>query len=371
MPDVAISSLDTHHRLLADKAQLALTRGHWDYVVEVCTQILRAQPGCLAVRRWQREARLQLRGAGPGPMERLRDGLSLTGASLWLAVRQEPKGQLEAAERILAVNPNHGSGLKLLASAAAALKMPGTAVFAWECLRDVRPHDGATLLGLAEAFLAADRPSDALQAAADVLRQRPHDPEALSLQRRASVAETMRRGQWEDEGDYRAKLREREPAGVATTRAAAAAPGTAAPTTFTPAIGGASPLPHEAEGQLAVAQMYLDGGDTRAAIPAFQRARQNVRTRIAATVGLAGAFQQQKQWDLAIAQYREVRDELTVRHPSWKLVRYELGQCLEAAGQPEAAIDEYKMVYRVDVGYRDVAQKIAAHYAPGAGAEAD
>ena len=45
-----------------------------------------------------------------------------------------------------------------------------------------------------------------------------------------------------------------------------------------------------------------------------------------------------------------------------KSVVYELASCYEAMGKPEEAITEYKLIYGEDIGYRDVGEKITAHY---------
>jgi hypothetical protein len=45
-----------------------------------------------------------------------------------------------------------------------------------------------------------------------------------------------------------------------------------------------------------------------------------------------------------------------------KDVIYELGACYELMGKPELAIEEFKMIYSEDIGFRDVADKINAFY---------
>jgi hypothetical protein len=46
-----------------------------------------------------------------------------------------------------------------------------------------------------------------------------------------------------------------------------------------------------------------------------------------------------------------------------KEVIYELASCFEAMGKAESAIEEYKVIYSDDIGFRDVAAKINAYYA--------
>lgn len=42
---------------------------------------------------------------------------------------------------------------------------------------------------------------------------------------------------------------------------------------------------------------------------------------------------------------------------------YNLGCVLESMGRKEEAIEQFKQIYEVDIGYRDVAAKVDAFYA--------
>ena len=42
-----------------------------------------------------------------------------------------------------------------------------------------------------------------------------------------------------------------------------------------------------------------------------------------------------------------------------KDVLYELGLVNESMGKPEEALSYFKMIYQVDIGYRDVADRVA------------
>ena len=77
MPEVPVSSLDPRHQRLVENARVALERGNHDYVLEVTSQVLKMQPGCLPVRRLQRVAQLrQSRGKGGGFFGKAISGLS-------------------------------------------------------------------------------------------------------------------------------------------------------------------------------------------------------------------------------------------------------------------------------------------------------
>ena len=44
---------------------------------------------------------------------------------------------------------------------------------------------------------------------------------------------------------------------------------------------------------------------------------------------------------------------------------YNLGSVLESMDKKEEAIEQFKQIYEVDIGYRDVAAKVDAYYDGG------
>jgi hypothetical protein len=45
-----------------------------------------------------------------------------------------------------------------------------------------------------------------------------------------------------------------------------------------------------------------------------------------------------------------------------KEILYDLGQTYEKMGKEEEAISQFKLIYEVDIGFKDVGQKIEEHY---------
>jgi len=207
MAEVSISSLDARLQKLVANVRVALERGNFDYAIEACDQILKVEPACLAVRKLQRAAQLKLFHGKNRLVAKALGGLS-TAPFLFSASRKDPRRMLELAEKQLATNPLSVTALRQLADAALALDMPETAAFACEAVREIDPDDRENLLQLGEAYLAAKRPADALRAADAILRTRPVDGDAQNLMRRASVAQTMTRGNWESGGGFRDKLKD-------------------------------------------------------------------------------------------------------------------------------------------------------------------
>lgn len=205
MPEIPVSSLGPRAQKMIENARVALQRGNFDYVVEVTGQVLKQTPGCLAVRKLQRGAQLK---ATEGKNKLFTKAFGSVTQARLLFVKKDPAKQMENAERMIAADPHNPAGLRMLAEAAVALELPETAAFAWECLRELQPQDRDTLLGLGEAYIASGRAQEALAVADGVLKMKPQDGDALALMRKASVAQTMENGKWEDKGSFRDKLRD-------------------------------------------------------------------------------------------------------------------------------------------------------------------
>ncbi len=185
---------------------MALQRGNFDYVIEVTGQVLKHAPGCLPVRRLQRVAVVK-QHEGKNKLMAKAMG-SVTMAGFMFASKKDPTKAMESAEKLLLADPNNVAALKSLAEAANSLGLVETAAFAWECIREVQPKDHDTLVHLAEAYIGAKMHKDAVRVADDLLKLRPQDGDALALMRKASVAQTMDKGNWESGASFRSKLKD-------------------------------------------------------------------------------------------------------------------------------------------------------------------
>jgi tetratricopeptide (TPR) repeat protein len=462
MPEVSVASLDPRHQKLIENARIALERGNFDYVIEVTSQVLKAQPGCLPVRKLQRVAQLrEQRGKGGGFMGK---------AFGWSAApfmfgggKKDPAKQLETAEGMLAKDPTNVPALRMLAEAAGGLGFPETVAFALDAVREIEPGNKANLLALGEAWLAAGKPADALKIADEILRDKPTDADAQNLMRKASVAQTVSKDSWDQkQTSYREKMRDEAQAvsleqsakvmtgdamtqrlldealarvakepnnlnhyrsvsqayrqmgnldeALAWVRKARQQPvGKTDPALekqeselatavveqhmkLAEAAVAASPGDVAAQAKLAAAQkefgefklsearryverypndhparyalggLLLELGHTDAAIAQFQQAQKGPQVRIASLVGLGRCFKTKKLYDLAIAQLNTAKNDLNTMDDTKKEVIYELGTCYELMGKPDLAIEEFKIIYSEDIGFRDVADKINAFY---------
>jgi tetratricopeptide (TPR) repeat protein len=461
MPEVSVASLDPRHQKLIENARVALERGNLDYVLEVTSQVLKTQPGCLPVRKLQRVAQLrQHRGKSGGFMGKAL-GWS-TAPFMFGGGKKDPAKQLETAEGMLAKDPTSVGALRMLAEAAGALGLPETVAFALDAVREIEPDNRANLLALGEAWLAAGKPADALKMADELLRDKPNDGDAQNLMRKASVAQTVTKQRWDEKTNYRDKLRDeaqavsleqgakivtgdvmsqrlldealarvaKEPNNlnhyrgvsqayrqmgnlddalawvrkarehpVGKTDAAlekqeselataiidkrmkeAEAAVAAAPTDSTAQLKLAAArkelgefklteakryverYPNDYPARYALGALLLELGQTDAAIAQFQQAQKGPQVRISSLVGLGRCFKTKRLYDLAVAQFTTAKNDLNTMDDTKKEVIYELGACYELMGKPDLAIEEFKIIYSDDIGFRDVADKINAFY---------
>lgn len=103
------------------------------------------------------------------------------------------------------------------------------------------------------------------------------------------------------------------------------------------------------------------------AVQQFQLAQRNAQRRIKSLYYIGLCFKLKKQYDLAVSQFEQAAAEQATMDDTKKDILYELGLVLEAAGNPQKAMEHYKRIYQADIGYKDIAARIEKGYrSPGA-----
>ncbi|HUZ07855.1 MAG TPA: hypothetical protein VMV89_10265 [Candidatus Paceibacterota bacterium] len=110
-------------------------------------------------------------------------------------------------------------------------------------------------------------------------------------------------------------------------------------------------------------QLYFQAGKISEAISELQKAQGNPHKRLAAMNLLAQCFAKRKMFDLAARTLQNAIKEKLVFDDEKKDLIYNLGCVLEATGKKEDAVEQFKIIYETDIGYRDVAAKVDAFYA--------
>ncbi|MDE3068929.1 MAG: hypothetical protein KGJ60_15455 [Verrucomicrobiota bacterium] len=110
-------------------------------------------------------------------------------------------------------------------------------------------------------------------------------------------------------------------------------------------------------------QLYFQAGKVGEAIQEFQKAQQNPHKRLQAMSYLAQCFAKRKMFDLASRTLQNAIKEKPVFDDEKRDLIYHLGCVLDEMGKKEEAVEQFKLIYEIDIGYRDVAAKVDAFYA--------
>ncbi len=109
-------------------------------------------------------------------------------------------------------------------------------------------------------------------------------------------------------------------------------------------------------------RLYFERGHWSKAIEELQRAQAHPQYRISALGLLAKCFSRRGILDLAIRALQNAIKEKPVLDAEKKDLIYELALTYEKAGRAEDAVEQFKVIYESDIGYRDVATRVDAFY---------
>ncbi|MBN1670036.1 MAG: tetratricopeptide repeat protein [Kiritimatiellae bacterium] len=108
--------------------------------------------------------------------------------------------------------------------------------------------------------------------------------------------------------------------------------------------------------------LLFEHGQVNEAIQQFQLSQRNPKNRSRSLYFLALCFEQKSQYDLATEQLEKAASEIHAMDQMKKDILYEIGQIAEKIGNPQKAAGYYKDIYQVDIGYKDVAEKVEKLY---------
>ena len=108
--------------------------------------------------------------------------------------------------------------------------------------------------------------------------------------------------------------------------------------------------------------LYFQAGRIGEAIQEFQKSQGNPHKRIASMNYLAQCYAKRKMYDLAVRALQNAIKEKLVFDDEKKDLVYNLGTVLESMSKKEEAIEQFKLIFEVDAGYRDVNAKIDKYY---------
>lgn len=196
------------------KALSAMELRNYGYAVSLLQTVLKGTPEFLDGRKMLRKAELAVTKGKKSFLSGLSTA-SLKGSGM---VKKDPKAALELAEKTLETDPyNHHANL-LLRDAAMALNMPETAAFALETLVEGNPKDAKTLHELAGFYYDNGDSERAVDVYTRIAEMNPADLVAIKRGKDAAARASMTSGGWEEVAksggakDYRDLIRNKEEA---------------------------------------------------------------------------------------------------------------------------------------------------------------
>lgn len=111
--------------------------------------------------------------------------------------------------------------------------------------------------------------------------------------------------------------------------------------------------------------LYYETGKITEAIQEFQKAQNNPHRKIAAITYLAKCFAARGMNDLAAKRIQEALKEKLSFDDEKKDLVHTLGVLFDKMGKKEEAMEQFKAIYEIDSGYRDIAKRVEDFYSAG------
>ncbi|MHC4549522.1 MAG: tetratricopeptide repeat protein [Planctomycetota bacterium] len=107
-------------------------------------------------------------------------------------------------------------------------------------------------------------------------------------------------------------------------------------------------------------ELLFSKGQLEEAIGAFQQTVRDPKFRAESQLRLGRAFKAKGQYDLSLRQLEQALEGQTGLSERVKEIRYEMGDVYALQGNKAEAKAEFGRIYEQDIGYRDVADRLAA-----------
>lgn len=371
MKKVALNELDPRLQKQVAQADQQI-RSNPQYAVEILAGILSRNPGCVEVRRSLRQAQKAVLGTRKG----LFDGVVgvLTSSKIAKAVEADPVAAIGEAEAALAKKPTDPNANKTIALAATKLGFHALAAFAYEELAANDPKQVQHHVDLANTWIAGGEYDNALHAADAGLKLFPGNGDLQEAVRRASVNKTMKKGNWEDKGDFQSKLKDKEEALRLEQAARKVTDATTAAEQITLLAQKLQEQPDSIDLYRDIVRQFIAIGDLDNAIAWLQRGRlttlgkadtslerqetdlvvqryenrsKQLRERANAAPGDAAAQAELAANESELAEYRlRTAASLVERYPNDYAFRYEFGILLLASGRTDESVQQLQYAQR-------------------------
>ena len=105
-----------------------------------------------------------------------------------------------------------------------------------------------------------------------------------------------------------------------------------------------------------------ENGDVDIAIQQFQQSTKDPKHRRNSHKMLGFCFQNKGMFDMAADQFNDALKDTSATSNEAKEIIYQIGICYENENKIDKAEEAFKRIYAVDIGYKDVSQKMESFY---------
>jgi tetratricopeptide (TPR) repeat protein len=211
MAEIEMENAPRKAREHFEKGLASMERGNLDYAIEMLTLALDISPQMLKARRYLRAAQVKkFRSNPPSAMAKAMIPVKAAAKQMKAQslMKKDPVAALKTSEEVLALDPFNIQFANLNAQAAVAAEMPEAAILTLEVVKETHSEDIKLLRQLAALYNSVERLHDARVIYEDIARLAPNDPQAIKQLKDATALDSMQRGRWNEEGDFRGKIKD-------------------------------------------------------------------------------------------------------------------------------------------------------------------
>ncbi len=189
------------------RVQEAARKDNTPYAIDLLLSILELEPELDEQRKELRELQLgQLKKKKPNPMSSVTGMGKLMGVKS--AIKKTPEKALPAAEELLKVDPLNSSFLEAYEDAAKASGYPQAAIILYREVLKVDKTNADYWERLGKLYLELGQAHQANEAFVELGELKPNDQQVIKWIKDTSAMDSMTKGGWEQEGDFRNKLKD-------------------------------------------------------------------------------------------------------------------------------------------------------------------
>jgi len=368
MAEIEIENAPRKAREHFDKGFAAMERGNLDYAMDMFHLSLDVCPQLLKSRKYLRAAQVKkYRTKGPNSIQKALIPVKAAGKTMKAQsiIKKDPTGALKVTEELLALDPFNTSFVNLNVQAAIAAGMPEAAILTLEVAKEANPSDVKLLRQLAALYQEVDRMHDARLVYEDVARISPNDPQSIKQLKDATALDSMQKGRWNEEGDFRGKVKDNKEAGLLEQQNKAVKSAKDIDILIEENIRKIEAEPQNMNYRRALAELYLkaDRYDdaletlrksqemTGGADPQIDRAVSNAYIRKLdfeiAQFEAAGDVEHAEAWKKEKNDFiHEDTREKVERYPNDLMFRFDLGVIMYERGEINEAIQQFQLSQR-------------------------